>query len=133
MKRRKWAPNIIHISSTSYYLLSGGEVHLPYEKNKKPVISTSSSHQHHLNLQYLSILSGGGDYRVLGVFEIWAVFRYGVFFRYELFLRYELFFEKRVFSSVYGIYRFSGGKWFLGYFARISILPFFPWHAKNRV
>jgi hypothetical protein len=62
----------------------------------------------------------------IGVFEIWAVFRYRVLFRYGLF------WKKVNFASVRDLSIF-GWEVVLGYFAKISILPFFPWHAKNRV
>jgi hypothetical protein len=55
------------------------------------------------------------------VFKIWAVF--------EILAVFE---KNGIFVSVRDLSIF-GWEVVLGYFAKISISPFFPWHAKNRV
>jgi hypothetical protein len=72
-----------------------------------------------------------------GLFSIGAVFRYGLFFDMDCFSIWAVFqiwaiLEKSEFCQCTGLSIF-GWEVVLGYFAKISILPFFPWHAKNRV
>jgi hypothetical protein len=85
----------------------------------------------------LSPIRGGSDYRGVGVFEIWAVFRYRLFLGTGYFSIWAVFqiwaiLEKSEFCQCTGLSIF-GWEVVLGYFAKISILSFFPWHAKNRV
>jgi hypothetical protein len=77
------------------------------------------------------LLSGGGDYRGIRVLEIRAFLSIVVFDIWGVFQIWAVL-EKSEFCQCTGLSIF-GWEVVLGYFAKISILPFFPWHAKNRV